>query len=253
MYIILTLLIIVFACFFVPVRLYINYGIKTKIKKDSKADVEQSGNDYILVKILYFIPIMKLSLNKKKKESSKKDNNKNSNRVQNKKKTKSKPKKKNYVLDSIYSLFMELVGYSKYKYIKNGDVSIGLKDIKKVLSKTSFDKFHIEIGFNLDSPIINSYANATINTLLCLYINKNIDKFDMRHLYYRVYISEEIYKLHFNGILRFKIADTIDVVFRTMYKMIKAKFKKRKVEGKNGRASNRKFDDDSNVITRKYD
>ncbi|MNW12563.1 hypothetical protein D3C71_2102880 [compost metagenome] len=75
----------------------------------------------------------------------------------------------------------------------------------------------------------------------------------MNNLYYRVYISEEVYKIYFNCILRFKTANTIFVLVKIILKFIKIKFKSRKVDNKDGRASNRKSNDNNNDVARKYD
>ncbi|MBQ8042627.1 MAG: hypothetical protein IJ272_00560 [Clostridia bacterium] len=60
--------------------------------------------------------------------------------------------------------------------------------IFQLLKKSYIDKFVLSLGFNLDDYIANSYVNATLNTIICMYINLNQEKFNMKKLYYQTYI-----------------------------------------------------------------
>ena len=42
--------------------------------------------------------------------------------------------------------------------------------VKRLIKKAKLDKFVLSLGFNLDDPIANSYVNASLNTILCMYI-----------------------------------------------------------------------------------
>ena len=115
--------------------------------------------------------------------------------------------------------------------------------ILELLKKSYINKFVLDLGFNLNDPISNSYINATINTILCLYINSNYKKFNFKRLYYQTYIAENLLDLNFECIIKISLADTIKVVGKEYFRLLKEdrmankilSFKKRSEEY--GRAS----------------
>ncbi len=115
--------------------------------------------------------------------------------------------------------------------------------IYQLIKKSYIDKFVLSLGFNLGEPIANSYVNAALNTIICMYINLNQDKFNMKRLYYQTYIGEKLANLKLEGIIKISIADTIKVIGKEYFKLLKEEngknkilvFKKRREEY--GRAS----------------
>ena len=111
------------------------------------------------------------------------------------------------------------------------------------MKKSYINKFVLDLGFNLNDPISNSYVNATLNTILCLYINSNYKKFNFKRLYYQTYIAENLLDLNFECIIKISLADTIKVVGKEYFRLLKEEkttnkilyFKKRSEEY--GRAS----------------
>ncbi len=89
--------------------------------------------------------------------------------------------------------------------------------IKRLIKKARLDKFVLSLGFNLDDPIANSYINASLNTILCMYININQKKFNLNNLYYRTYISENLLFLNFEGIINISLTDTIKVIAKEYF------------------------------------
>ncbi len=89
--------------------------------------------------------------------------------------------------------------------------------IKRLIKKAKLDKFVLSLGFNLDDPIANSYVNASLNTILCMYINCNQKKFNLNNLYYRTYISEDLLYLNFEGIINVSLTDTIKVIAKEYF------------------------------------
>lgn len=113
----------------------------------------------------------------------------------------------------------------------------------KLIEQSYVDKFVLSLGFNLDDYIANSYVNATLNTIICMYINLNQDKFNLKRLYYQTYIGENLANLNFDGIIKISVADTIKVIGKEYFRLLKEEngknkilvFKKRREEY--GRAS----------------
>ena len=115
--------------------------------------------------------------------------------------------------------------------------------IYQLINRSYIDKFVLSLGFDLDDPIANSYVNATLNTIICMYINLNQDKFNMKRLYYQTYVGENLTNLSFECIIKISLADTIKVIAKEYLKLLKEDnskskmlvFKKRREEY--GRAS----------------
>lgn len=219
MYIIPILLVFFILVIIVPIRVNINYetGENLKVK------------NYILIKILYFIPIYKFNIYKKEETK-----NKNSNSSSQK-------------IDRIYNVLMELIGYSKYK-----KKIINKKDINKVLNSMYFEKLDLQIGINLNEYIVNSYIMSGLNMLLCMYINKNIKNFNFNNIFYSAYISKDMYELKVNSIVRIKLVNNIYILIKVLINLLKLKFMKGKVK-KNVATSHRESYGYNNDITRKYD
>lgn len=88
-------------------------------------------------------------------------------------------------------------------------------------------KFHeliLSLGVNVYNPILNSYIIASLNTGLCMYINKNIKKFNFNNLYYQIYLSDLPFVLSVNA--------KIDIVpIKLILEYIKQKINARNSKG----------------------
>ena len=93
--------------------------------------------------------------------------------------------------------------------------------IFQFLKKSYIDKFVLSLGFNLDDYIANSYVNATLNSVICMYINLNQEKFNLKKLYYQTYIGENLVNLNFEGIIKISLADTIKVIGKEYIRLLK--------------------------------
>ena len=93
--------------------------------------------------------------------------------------------------------------------------------IFQFLKKSYIDKFVLSLGFNLDDYIANSYVNAALNTIICMYINLNQEKFNLKKLYYQTYVGENLVNLNFEGIIKISVADTIKVIGKEYFRLLK--------------------------------
>lgn len=62
--------------------------------------------------------------------------------------------------------------------------------IKALYSSLKFNRLILSLGLNTFNDILNSYINAGLNASLCMYINKNSNKFKYNNLFYQIYMSE---------------------------------------------------------------
>lgn len=118
------------------------------------------------------------------------------------------------------------------------DKKFGNRIIRELLKKADFDKFALSLGFNFDDPIANSYINASINTILCLYINHNQQKFNLKKLYYSTYISENLLFLNFESIIKINLVDTIKVIVKEYFSDKSKKKQEKKIRSNNTNNTN---------------
>ena len=121
------------------------------------------------------------------------------------------------------------------------------KDLRNILNSLYFKKVSLDLGINFLNTILNAYVITVINVIINMFINNNLNKFNLNDTRYKTYISGEVYNIKINSIIDIKLANIIYIIIKIIYKL-------RKVEKKNVRnkTSNRKFNDDCYDITRKY-
>lgn len=179
--------------FFIPIK----FTIYTNIKGENVYGVEnskQKNKAYVSLKILGFIPVYVYDKDKKDK--------KNKNDRQN-----------SITIDKIYNAIKNSVAEEEFK-LTNWT--------KKILSwcrKVKFKKLVLVAGFNTEDYVKNAYINASLNTIICMIINQNQDRFNFNNLYYQIAISDYNYYLTLDTVVTFSLYKNIDV-FITIFKFI---------------------------------
>ncbi len=197
--VIIIILTLIMGVFFIPIRVKIDYVEKER--KDLKI------LNKIEIYIFYFIKIKTIELKNKKEIENKKGS---------------------YKVDAIFKLVSTYIEYSK----KEKEI-INTKDLKKIINSIYYEKINIDIGINLKDPIINAYLITAINILLNLFIIKKQNKMKIKNVSYATYISNNIFNLKLNCIIRFRVANTIITIIKIIVRL-------REVEKKYGeKSSNR--------------
>lgn len=189
-YFLIILVAIAIFLFFIPVKFTIYTNIKGKnVYNVDNADTKDQV--CITLKILGVIPIYSYNKGKKNK----------------------KRKKKTVTISNIYKAIKNSVAEEEFKIINF---------TKKILSwcrKVKFKKLVIIAGFNTEDYVKNAYINASLNSVICMIINANQDRFDFNKLYYQVAISDYNYYLNLDTVITFSLYKNIDV-FITIIKFI---------------------------------
>lgn len=205
-YFIVVLIAVIVAAFLIPIKI----DIYTKIKGKNVyyVDNQEQKNDVILsIKILGFIPVYKYNKNKKK-ENYQAD--KSSNKL----------------------AITDIIGVLKQSISKE---ELKITDLTKKLyrwgKRVNFHKFILIGGFNTEDYVKNAYINASINSIICMFINGNQDNFNLKKLYYQISISDYNYYLTLDTVLSFPVINNIDVlktIISIIHKFKKTKSKKEK-------------------------
>lgn len=229
-YILISVILILFIILFVfPITIEIKDDIQptfNKIKKYKNESIKEKH--YVKIKILRYITVYKIDLDKNKNKNDSQKLYKN---------TTNDPLE--MVINSIFNALDKAVTSEKVnKALLNSN------DFKNIVKSVYFKKINLDIGINLINSILNAYVSTIINVIINMFIASNINKFNLEETRYKTYISGEVYNIKIDSIINIKLANIIYIIIKIIYKL-------RKVEKKNVRTktSNRKFNDDSYDFT----
>lgn len=213
---------VIVAIFFIPIKIKVYVNIKGKNVYNVDNSGKKTNNFKIVVKILGFLPIYWYN---------------SKNHI---------PKKENIIKNE----------YMKQEFkrkVKNKEIDV--LDLINYALKTNknihFSKMVLVGGFNTEDYVKNAYINASLNTIICMIINANQKNFNLNKLYYQISISNYNYYLASDCIISFMLAHNIGSImtfikfYTKLNKGVKEKVRSEKIYV---RASNRKFDDDSNEL-----
>lgn len=187
-YFLIILAAIVALLFFIPIK----FTIYTNIKGKNVYNVEnskQKNKAVISLRILGFIPVYVYDKEKKDKKNRKQNKN-------------------NITIGKIYNAVKNSADEEKFK-ITNFT--------KKILSwcrKVKFKKLILVYGFNTEDYVKNAYINASLNSIICMVINGNQDRFNFDNLYYQVSISDYNYYLTLDTVITFSLYRNLDVFIK---------------------------------------
>ncbi|MEG1059866.1 MAG: hypothetical protein RSD14_06300 [Clostridia bacterium] len=215
--IVLGIFLIVLLVILIPIKFKVKYSLNTKDISDANFTVIKSNN-YLEIYILECIKLKKINLGLKKKYS--KDN----------------------ICDAIYNLIKK---YLKVK--EKGKAFITAKEIKRINNNLYFKKINLDLGINFDDAIINAYVLCIINAIINIYFTTNQKRINLYNTKYSTNISNELFNLNVDCIIKLKLANTITILLKIFLRVLKG-------GRKYGRTtSNRGTYDDSNDIFGEYD
>lgn len=134
------------------------------------------------------------------------------------------------------------------KQIEFTDAKLFFKNIREILAKVQFQQIDFRLNINVDDYILNAYIVTFLNTVISMLISKNIKKINNDNLNYEITSNETKTKLYLKCIMYDRMTNIIIVLIRAIKY---AKELKKRGNDENGKGtSNRKFNGNSNVITR---
>lgn len=188
--------------FFVPLTLDIKINKQGHNLKKSNSEIivdQNKTSNTITILILRYIPVFKINIDKFKIKIKDEEDLK-------------KSKKSGKKLD----INLSLQAFLKLIINDNNDEFKELKQkTKEYIDKIYIQKLGFNFGFNTGDYLKNAYINASLNSIICLYINYRRKNFNFNRLYYQIYVSDYIYYLDLSSIIRVKLADTIAISLRT--------------------------------------
>lgn len=192
---------IVISILFIPLKVEIKFSLKTK-------NENLKLSNYIKIYILRFIRVKKFNI--KQKEDTGQEPNSTS-------------KISRQIIDNSVNVIKNIITYEK-----QDTALLDKKDFSKIKKNISYSKFYLNIGYNLQDPILNAYAMAFFNTVINMYLSKNINKFNIERTKYSTCISDKIYDIDFYSIINLNLVNTIIVIIKVIIRL-------KKVVKKNGK------------------
>lgn len=206
LYIILGIIVlIIILILFIPLKVEIKFSLKTKNQNNNE---NLKLSNYIKIYILRFIRVKKFNI--KQKENTGKEASDNS-------------KVLKQIIDNSVNVIENLIGYEK-----QDSVLLSKKDIGKLKKNASYSKFYLNIGYNFKDPLVNAYMMAFLNSVINMYLAKNINRFNIDRTKYSTYISNKVYDIDFYSIINLNLVNTIIVIIKLIIKL-------KKVVNKNGK------------------
>ena len=121
-----------------------------------------------------------------------------------------------------------------------------VKIVSKILKSIKVNKLDMDLGINLQDPILNAYAIALINSILPLYFATNSKNINLNNIRYNTFISDKVINLHIDSIISVSIVKNIFSIIKIIFVILKGGIK-------NGnKTSNRISNDNINDLNRKY-
>ena len=219
LYIFIGLLLILFLILIIPIRLEVKYEVNTDLNESNKEQLNTLN--YVNIYILYFIKIKKLEMKNKQNSNLKEGSTSRKN-----------------VFDMIYKFLLDFLNFKKID-----NALLNYKDIKCINNNIFFEKIDLNIGINFKDVLYNAYIISFLNAIINMYFAKNSDKINFNKTNYITYISNKIFNIKVDSIIRVNLVNTIIVIIKIIIRF-------RKVVNKDGRTtSNRKLNDDSYDFT----
>ena len=206
LYIILGIIVlIIILILFIPLKVEIKFSLKTKNQNNNE---NLKLSNYIKIYILRFIRVKKFNI--KQKENTGKEASGDS-------------KVLKQIIDNSVNVIENLIGYEK-----QDSVLLSKKDIGKLKKNASYSKFYLNIGYNFKDPLVNGYMMAFLNSVINMYLAKNINRFNIDRTKYSTYISNKVYDIDIYRIINLNLVNTIIVIIKLIIKL-------KKVVKKNGK------------------
>lgn len=217
-YFLIGIVIFIILILFIPIRLDLKYSTRYRKKepKNNTLDNIISRNkiykdeNYIVIHIFYFIPILKIRLDKKKKLK------------------KLDKLRKEILADDIITIIINFLK-SIIDYEKTNKFYFNKKDTKVLSKYIKYKSINLNFGINFYEPIINSYVIALINTIINIYIAKNINQFNLKQTKYNTYISDEIYNFKIKMVIKVSVAMIFPIIIKSLIRYFTIKIKTKKV------------------------
>lgn len=192
--------------------------IKIKyIEKSDSATVIENDN-YIALYLFNIIKIKKIKIERKVHTD---DNNKD-----------------NRVVNTVFMILKQILRSLQKEEI--------VKIVTRILKSINVKRLNMDLGINLQDPILNAYSIAIINSILPIFLAKNSKNVDLNNISYTTFISKKVINLKIDSIIYVSIVKNITSIIKIIFIILKGGIK-------NGnKTSNRISNDNINDFNRKY-
>lgn len=94
-----------------------------------------------------------------------------------------------------------------------------LKIINNLVKSIKIHKLDLNLGINLDDPIINAYSIALINSALPIIVLGNDKKVNLNNISYNTFISNKVIYLDVKAVVYVSILKNLKSIFKIIFKV----------------------------------
>lgn len=124
-------------------------------------------------------------------------------------------KSNNQVVNTIFMIIKQII-----KSLEKEEI---VKIVSRILKSIKVHTLDMDLGINLNNPILNAYSIATINGILPLYLAKNSSNINLKNIRYTTFISQKVIDLKIDSIIYVSILKNIPSILKIIFILIKAK------------------------------
>ncbi len=123
----------------------------------------------------------------------------------------------NQVVNTIFMIIKQII-----KSLEKEEI---VKIISRILKSIKVHTLDMDLGINLNNPILNAYSVAAINGILPLYLAKNSSNINLKNIRYTTFISQKVIDLKIDTIIYFSILKNIPSILKIILILVKSKIK----------------------------
>ena len=86
----------------------------------------------------------------------------------------------------------------------------------------------MDLGLNLNNPILNAYSIAAVNSILPLYFAKNGNSINLRNIRYTTFVSQKVIDLKIDTTIYVSILKNLPSIFKILFIVLKSKLSEMK-------------------------
>ena len=103
-----------------------------------------------------------------------------------------------------------------------------VKIVSRIFKSIKVHDLDMDLGLNLNNPILNAYSIAAVNSILPLYFAKNGNSINLRNIRYTTFVSQKVIDLKIDTTIYVSILKNLPSIFKILFIVLKSKLSEMK-------------------------